>query len=48
LLEIRREWTEGAAVSVYRCEVGASGAVTFRALDVSADVAAREWGRPLG
>jgi hypothetical protein len=46
LLQLRVEWTAGAAVDVYRCEVGATGAVTFRALDAARELEGSAWGEP--
>jgi hypothetical protein len=47
LLQRASEWTAGASVSVYRCEVGASRAITFRSLDAALELQGSEWGEPV-
>ena len=46
LLQRASEWTAGASVSVFRCEVGSAGAVTFRALDAALELEGSAWGEP--
>jgi hypothetical protein len=38
LLQLRDEWTVGADVSVYRCEVDAGRTVHFRTLDIAREL----------
>jgi hypothetical protein len=46
LLQRASEWTAGASVAVYRCEVGSAGSVTFRSLDAALELEGSAWGEP--
>ena len=46
LTHLHHEWAADATVTAYRCEVGASHAVTFRALDAARELEGSAWGEP--
>ena len=46
LAHLRHEWAADATVTVFRCEVGASHAVTFRPLDAARELEGSAWGEP--
>ena len=46
LMQLQSEWAADAKVAIYRCEVAASRAVTFRPLDAARELEGSAWGEP--
>src|SRR3954469_21959230 len=46
LTHLHHEWAADASVTAYRCEVGATHAVTFRPLDAKRELEGSAWGEP--
>ena len=46
LASLRHDWAANAAISMYRCEVGAGNAIAFRPLDAVAELQGTAWGEP--